>query len=232
LGAVPDAFEMLPGIEKNFVPAREEGWPWALGVQHGCAHDYGNAAVLQIAWLGGIIAVRLPADADARAGVPKLREVKLEDGWLGDIGSVAGQWATIAPWKEFAGDRSRAAWFPNRAVAYVWRAWQTKESPVALEAAAADGSAALPAWEPKSARDLMVIRGIHVELRARAGGALCLKKVEFLDGDTTLGEVTAPPWGVTWLRPPQGPHAVHAIWEAEGGRRGAANPALIVIRAK
>ena len=54
LGAIPDAFKMLPGIESNFVPARAESWPWALGVQHGCAHDYGNSAVLQITWMHAI----------------------------------------------------------------------------------------------------------------------------------------------------------------------------------
>ena len=64
LGAIHGAFKMRPGIESNFVPARAESWPWALGVQHGCAHDYGNSAVLQITWMHGIISARLPANAD------------------------------------------------------------------------------------------------------------------------------------------------------------------------
>ena len=232
LGAIPDAFNMLPGIENNFVPARADGWPWALGLQHGCAHDFGNAAVLQIAWMKGVIAARLAADADARLGVPKLREIKLEDGWLGDIDSVSNQWASIAHWKEFKGDKSRAAWFPDRSVAYVWRAWQTKNSPLVLEVASADGSAKLPPWNPKIARDLMLNPGADVHLGVTVAGGMSVKNVQYFDGDTLLGSVSAPPWQFVWRASRPGAHAIHAIWEDAEGKRGAVNPALVVIRGR
>ena len=232
LGAVPDAFKMLPGIESNFVPARADGWPWALGLQHGCAHDFGNSATLQIAWMSRIIASRLPSDADTRSVSPRLRDLKLEDGWIGDIGSISNQWATIGPWGEFKGDKSRAAWFPNRAVAYVWRAWQTKDSPVTLEASAADGSAKLPEWSPTSPRDLMLNPGVDVHLSVSTSGGLSVKRVHFFDGDSLLGEATAAPWQFTWRKPAQGAHAVHAVWDGANGVRGAVNPALVVIRGK
>jgi hypothetical protein len=45
MGAIPDAFKMLPDITNKFVPARMDNWPWALGVQHGCAHAHGPAVV-------------------------------------------------------------------------------------------------------------------------------------------------------------------------------------------
>jgi len=232
LGAIPDAFKMLPGVESNFVPARAESWPWALGVQHGCAHDYGNSAVLQIAWTHGIISARLPANADARAGAPKLRETKLEDGWLGDIDSVSNQWATIAPWGEFRGDKSRAAWFPNRAVAYVWRAWEAKDSPVVLEATTSDGSAKLPPWNPKSSRDLMLNPGVDVHLGVTMAADLSAKSVQYFDGDILLGSASVPPWKFAWREPRPGAHAIHAIWETTDDRHGAVNPALVVIRGR
>jgi hypothetical protein len=232
LGSIPDDFNMLPGIESNFVPARVESWPWALGLQHGCAHDFGNAATLQIPWMAGVIAARLPADADPRGGISRLRDVKLEDGWLGDIDFVSNHWATIAPWTEFRGDKSRAAWFPNRAVAFVWRAWEAMDAPVTLEAAASDGSAAWPAWSPKASRDLTVNLGVDVQLSlAVRDGALSPASVQFLAGDTVLGEAKSPPWRFTWSRPKSGVHAVHAIWSAADGSPGAVNPALLLVRA-
>jgi hypothetical protein len=181
--------------------------------------------------MAGIIAARLPAHADPRGAVPKLRDVKLEDGWLGDIGSVSNRWATIAPWAEYRGDKSRAAWFPNRAVAFVWRAWQAMDSPVTLEAAASDGSAALPAWSPKTARELRVNEGADVQLSVAAREGARLASVQFLAGDTVLGEAKAPPWQITWRRPAPGVHAVHAIWSAPDGSSGAINPALVLVGA-
>jgi hypothetical protein len=231
LGAIPDDFKMLPGIASNFVPARAEGCPWALGLRHGCAHDFGNAAALQIPWMAGVIATRLPADADPRGAVPRLRDVKLEDGWLGDIGSVSNRWATIAPWAEYWGDKSRAAWFPNRAVAFVWRAWQAMDSPVTLEAVASDGSAALPAWSPKAARELRVNAGTDIQLSVAAREGVRPASVQFLAGDTVLGEAEAPPWQFTWRRPAPGVFAVHAIWSAPDGSSGAINPTLVLVRA-
>ncbi len=232
LGTIPDDFKMLPDITNKFLPARAGDWPWALGVQHGCAHDYGNSAAMQIPWMNAVIEARLPRDASALDAPPKLRDLKLEDGWLGDTTKISNQWASIESWSGFKGEKSRAAWFPNRAVAFVWRAWQTKDSPVVLEASAADGSANLPAWSQKSSRDLMLNPGVDVHLGVNIGEGIAVKKVQFLDGDIVLGEMTAPPWQFNWRGPSRGAHAVHAIWEGNDGRRGAVNPALIVVRGK
>lgn len=232
LGAIPDDFKMLPDITNKFIPARASGWPWGLGVQHGCAHDFGNTASLALPWINTIITARLPNDASALERPPKLRDLKLEDGWLGDIGSISNQWATIAPWSEFKGDRTRAAWFPDRTMAFLWRAWQTKDSPVILEATAADGSASLPPWTPKTARDLMLNPGVDVQLSVRIHEGLTLKKAQFLDGDTVLGEVEAAPWQITWKTPQAGAHGIHAVWESTEGQRGAVNPGLVVVRLK
>lgn len=164
--------------------------------------------------------------------MPGLRSVKLKDGWLGDIDSVSNTWATIAPWDEFRGDKSRAAWFPNRAVACVWRAWQSKNSPVLLEAASADGLAKLPAWSTKVARDLMLDPGVDVVLSVEAGQPVKITRVQFLDGDTVLGEAASPPWRFTWHKPAPGAHAVHAIWEGDQEVRGAVDPVLVVVRTR
>jgi len=230
LGAIPDAFNMLPGIENNFVPARADALPWAIGLQHGCAHDFGNSAVLQITWIRGVIDARLPVNSDARLGAPKLQDIRFEDGWLGDIDSVSNQWAYIAPWKEFKGDKSRTAWFPNRAVAFVWRAWEAKDPLVVLEVSTSDGSSRLPPWQPKVARDLILNYGVDVNLEVSTNSNMNFRNIQYFDGDILLGSVSSAPWRFVWHKPKPGVYAIHAIWESTDGLKGAVNPALFIIR--
>lgn len=232
LGAIPDAFKMLPDITNKFIPARTAGWPWALGVQHGCAHDFGNAAALMLPWMNALIAARLPPVASTLNAPPKLHDLRLEVGWLGDLNSISNQWATIAPWAEFQGDRSRAAWFPNRAVAFIWRAWQTEDSPVVLEAAAADSSARLLPWNTKAARDLLVNPGVAILIGVTMRENFSVRKIQFFDGDELLGVAEAAPWQLTWRKPAAGAHAIHAVWETSEDRKGAVNPALVVVRSQ
>jgi hypothetical protein len=133
-------------------------------------------------------------------------------------------------WAEFRGDKSRAAWFPNRRVAFVWRAWQAKDSPVVLAASAADGSANLPPWSPKTARDLMVNPGVDFSVGVTIREEFSVKRIQFFEGDELLGEAGTAPWQFTWRKPAPGAPAVHAVWETSDGRKGAVNPALVVVR--
>lgn len=234
MGAVPDAFKMLPSIEQYFEPARRKGSPWAVGVQWGCAHDFGNSATLQIAWIDAIIRARMPAEATASPDVPaKLRDLKLDDGWLGDRATIDSNFATISSFADYKADRSVAAWFPNRSVASVWRAWESKDSPVTLDAATADGAAKLPAWAPKASRDLQVDPGVDVALSATMKPGVSVKSITFYDGDQVLGRAPADDaLRFTWKAPPAGCHFVYAQWETADGKPGVCNPALIIVRTK
>lgn len=234
MGAVPDAFKMLPSIEQNFEPARKKGLPWAVGVQWGCAHDFGNSATLQIAWIDAIIRARLPADAAQAPDVsPKLREIKVEDGWLGNRPTIESHFATVSAWADYKGDRSVAAWFPNRAVAAVWRAWESKDAPVTLDAVTADGTQKLPAWAAKASRDLQVDPGTDLVLSATVKNGLSLKSITFYDGDQVIGRASAPDgWRFTWKSASAGCHFVYAQWETTDGAPGVSNPALIIVRTK
>lgn len=230
LGAIADDFKMLPDITNKYSPARLAGWPWGLGVQHGCAHDFGNTAALALPWLNAVIEARLPRAVAAVEASPKLRDIRIEDGWLGDYTRVDGTWATIAAYAEYDGDKTHAAWFPNRAVAMIWRAWQTKDSPVVLTAETTDGAARLPAWSPKTARDLMANPGVDVQLGVAVKAGLAVKQVQFYSGDQLLGETKSAPWQFTWKIPSPGAHGVHATWETSDGQKGAVNPALVIVR--
>lgn len=231
LGAIPDAFKMLPGIEANYLPARKDGWPWGLGLQWGCAHDFGNAATLMIAWSEAVAAARIPADADASAGPPALREIRLEDGWLGDHDTIKTTAPVIAAWADYTGDRSRAVWLPDRGAAMVWRAWQAKEPPVQMNAEAADGSARMPAWKPKISRDLMVSPGVDVVLSVAPEAGAEVRKVRYFDRDRLVGEGDASAeFRFTWKSPTAGAHPVYAEWETADGKTGVTNPGLVIVR--
>ncbi len=229
LGAIPDDFKMLPGIEANFIPARKKGLPWGLAVQWGIAHDFGNSATLFVPWMIAVAEARIPKDWDPRSGPPKLRAMRQEDGWLGDRASVEGNFATVAAWADYRGDKSLATWLPSRAVACVWRAIMSKDPPVVLEAAAADGTA-LGAWNPKAERGMMVNPGAEIVLSAGVREGAAVSKVEFFDGDLLLGAATQAPWKFVWKNAAQGPHAVFGQWTGPDKKPGVTSPALIVVR--
>ena len=160
--------------------------------------------------------------------------MKPEDGWLGDRSTVDGNYATIAAWAEYKGDRSAAAWFPDRAVAHVWRAWESKDAPVTLDAATADGAKKLPPWGPKVARDLMVDPGTDLVLSASVKPGTTVSKVAFYNVDARIGDaaVDGSGWRFTWKGPAPGFHVVYARWETADGKPGVGNPALVIVRIK
>lgn len=230
LGAIPDDFKMLPGIDQHFVPARKQGLPWGLAVQWGCAHDWGNSLCFFLPWIEGITRLRVPAEWDPLAGPPVLKQVRQEQGWLGDRAGTEGTWATVAAWDEYRGDRSVATWFPDRRTAFCWRALMTKDSPVHLEAAAADGAAALPAAAPKVDRGMMVDPDVALTLGVSIREGTAVAAVEYYDGDVLIGSATAAPWRTTWKDIAPGPHVIWALWRDPDGKPGATNPAWIVRR--
>lgn len=234
LGAVPDGFKMLPAIEDQWVPARKAGLAWGLGVQWGCAHDFGNAGTLQAAWIKAMVASRLPADFAPLKGVPKLLDTKLEGGWLGDRATTGTAAPTVASWSEYKGDRNAAVWLPDRATAFVWRAWQAKEPKWVLAAKATDGSAELPAFDPKKSRDLAVPAeaGVKFTLVAGQKGTASPAKVTYFAGDTELGAGTGTDGAWTWAEPKPGCHPVYAKWETADGAVGYTPPSLILVRGK
>lgn len=223
MGAIPDAFKMLPSIEQYYDPARRKSMPWGLGLQWGCAHDFANAAALQAPWVRAIAKARI-SETDGT-----LMPIKLEDGWLGDRTSIDGTFATVASWSDYKGDRNAASWFPNREMAYIWRAWQSKNAPLVLEAASADGKAKLPVWSPKVSRGLTVDAGTVLILSATAKDGVAPNRVTYFAGDQAIGEAKSSPWTASWT-PAPGSHAVWAQWEEADGKLGAANPALVMVR--
>jgi hypothetical protein len=120
LGARPDAFKMLPGIEGNLVPARKQALPWCLGLQWECAHDFANSRALFIPWIQAVAELRIPRPMPPAGSPVVLKELKEDDGWLGDRTTIESNYATIAPAKEFQGDK-----LLGEAVSAPWQAtWE------------------------------------------------------------------------------------------------------------
>jgi hypothetical protein len=229
LGAIPDGFKMLPSIQQRFEPARAEGMPWCLGLQWGCAHDFGQSAALFIPWSEAIAELRLPDRSPATGELIPLRAVSLEDGWLGDRRTIDSTFAAVCPYTEFEGDKRHAVWLPNRKVAYVWRAIQSRNPPLALMAETADGKIRLSEYNPKESHQMYVASGAEIRLSATTAGDLKATRVLFFNGDEKIGDASETPFRCQW-RPGPGAHTIFAQSETAAGNLDVSHPALIVVR--
>jgi hypothetical protein len=230
IGAIPDAFKMLPGVENRFYPARKQRLPWALVLQHGCAHDWGNSATLFVPWIESIAALRLDPRWDPAADRVQLKEVDPSTGWVGDLTSTDSNWAKITPARQFQGDRARTAWLPDRATAMIWRAMLSKNTPVQLTARTVKGGQELGPFRPKASFGMTLPAGESVVLGAGGPARDRLAGVAYYRGDQLLGEVRAAPWTWRWDDIPPGPHAVWVRWTLADGTTGTSNPALLIRR--
>lgn len=119
-------------IRKHFKHARNSNspraWVWLPGQSHWPQgmHFKTNrtspenwrawsANEVVIPWTEAIIRLRLPVTTGSPKGPIKLRDVRLENGWLGEIDTGA-----IASYAQFDGKRSIASWFPTEKIARAW----------------------------------------------------------------------------------------------------------------
>ena len=225
IGAVPDGFKMLPAIEKYFEPAITKRQPWALGLQHECQHDWANSGTLFVPWIKAVARLRYPAEVDASRPIP-LRPVDFAEGWRGDRSTINGTFAEVAPADQYDGDPKQTVWLPDRATAYVWRAWQTKDSPVDLTARTAGGSKRLPPFQPRKSLGMSVATGAKLFLGVSMKREIPLERVEYFHGDVLIGAADSAPWEVEWRREKIGCRAVWAKYISRD-RPAATNPALI-----
>jgi hypothetical protein len=227
IGGTPDGYKMLDAIPRDYDPARQQGAVWTLALQWGVGHDFANANALLLPFFDAVIPLRLPADANAVSGPVKLKDLNVEDGWLGDRSTWEGNFATIASWADYKGDKSTAVWLPNSYVASVWRAFVSKDAPVRIDAATVDGSSKFP---ESGKRGIIVPSGTTIVFEAAVKDGFAVKEITFFDGDKPLGKATSAPWRVEWKNPPAGARAVYAQWETPDGSRGVSNPGLVVVK--
>nr|NIP23214.1 hypothetical protein [Phycisphaerae bacterium]NIP52819.1 hypothetical protein [Phycisphaerae bacterium]NIS51844.1 hypothetical protein [Phycisphaerae bacterium]NIX27029.1 hypothetical protein [Phycisphaerae bacterium] len=110
-------------LTRKLPEQRKEGAMWAIAVNWGLRHEYANANDLVWPFFDQVIRYRLQKDQTALNGPVKLRDYREEDGWLGDISTWDSSFATIKSYKDYKGDKTKAAWFPNEYVARTWQAF-------------------------------------------------------------------------------------------------------------
>ncbi len=218
IGAKPDGFKMLPAIEKFYDPALTAKHPWGLGLQHGCGHDWSNSGTLIMPWIRAMAELRVTSEG-------KLRKVDFDSGWRGDRRTINGTYAAIAPATESDIPPEAAVWLPNREVAFVWRAWQSKKSPVTLTAKVKGGTKGLEKFNPRKSFGMSIAPGTEITLGAEVPENFPVTAVRFFDGDKLIGTVENEPWEIDWSHEGIGCRAVWAEFDGKDGI-GAANPAL------
>lgn len=198
---------------------RKQDARYGIVVQWGKGHEFARANNMSFVFLDDVLARRLPKEVDPNRPT-KLAEISLEAGWLGDVSTWGkdGRRPTIAPWKDFKGERDQTCWFPTQRTAAVWQAFVAGTNDVILEQPAGLGDkqkfSVLPAGKPLAAK-------VHVAAKLKPA------KVELWDAHERLAQRTEAPWTFeVSLRP--GVHSLFAIVE-EAGQTKSSRPNTVVV---
>lgn len=112
---------------------------WAIAIQWGRRHEFGQANNLILPFFDACIRMRYPADANPLSGPVKLQDIPEDAGYLGDAGSWGDSEANIAPFYKYSGDRKTACWFPDERTAHTWKAFVGKKPALKLKSPAGLG---------------------------------------------------------------------------------------------
>ena len=99
-----------PANETFFKTVRGQGGLLGVAVDPLSAHECGNQRYLAIPWLDACLRARLPG----KAGQP-LKPMPAKEAWLAPL---LGQ--TAVPAAALIGDKTKAVWLPNKAIAQMW----------------------------------------------------------------------------------------------------------------
>jgi hypothetical protein len=199
---------------------RKEDARFGIAVQWNRKHEFALANNLSFVFFDDVISRRLPRQLEPEKPVA-LREVPLEDGWLGDPSawSKDGKIPTVAAWKGYTGDRAGACWFPSPRTAAVWQAFvgASRDVVIAEPPGLGDGQPFLlhPATRP-------------VVVKVRIGDRVKPRKLELWDADQRLAERTEAPWTFEASLKPGIHSLIVTASEADGSRR-TSRPHTIVV---
>ena len=200
--------------------ARKDGARWAVAVQWGRGHEFALANNLSFVFLDDVIARRLPA-APGIDRPAALREVSLEDGWVGDPAtwSKDGRRPAIQAWKDFQGEPEKVCWFPSQRTAAVWQAFVGATRDVAIT-------------EPPGLGDgqpfVLHSAAKPVAVNVALGPKVSPQKVELWDGPQRLVERTEAPWSFAVSLKP-GIHALIATVQEAGQEVRTSWPHAVVV---
>jgi pimeloyl-ACP methyl ester carboxylesterase len=99
-----------PGVETFFTAMRAKGALIGVAVDPITAHECGNARYLAIPWLDACLTARLPAKSGEA-----MNSMPTDGAWLAPLLATEA-----TPAAKFSGDKSKAVWLPNEAIAKLW----------------------------------------------------------------------------------------------------------------
>ncbi|MBI1371765.1 MAG: hypothetical protein GC159_03260 [Phycisphaera sp.] len=171
---------------------RREGALWSIAPQWGQQHEYHYANDLVWPWWEHAIRSRL-GEQQSSDGPPSLKAMDEADGWLGDAPTKKGVVPQIAPFSDYAGDKTNACWLPNALLARAWQAFLADVGEVKL---------AVP--------DSLVIHrhaSLDIAIEKAPQDA---RKIELFNGDVKLDEAAGERRSLTIKNLPVGVTAIYA----------------------
>ena len=105
-------------------PMRQRGALCAVAPLWWYYHRIGHTVSVSLPWMLDVIDARLPAGADASVGPIALNDLREEDGWLADAGSIESSFPRVVRWADATEAQRRGAWWwlPTERSARVWQA--------------------------------------------------------------------------------------------------------------
>ncbi len=205
-------------LTRKLPEQRKEGAMWAIAVNWGLRHEYANANDLVWPFFDQVIRYRLPKDQTALNGPVKLRDYREEDGWLGDISTWDSSFATIRSYKDYRGDKTKAAWFPNEYVARTWQGFVSRRPGLRI---------AYPT--SKAEEKTTLTAGTEFSIITESTTSTEAKEVDYFDGCYPLAKKTIGPNRAVVRGLESGVRVLIALSTA-GGKRALSKPVAVVVK--
>lgn len=193
---------------------------WAIAVQWGRKHEWGQANNLLWPFFDEVIRHRLSATAPAD-GPAKLRPVDSAAVWYGDPATWTEPTATIAPAGAYAAAGNAACWFPGPLTAHAWQAFVVPRPLVRIVSPSPQGDK-----QPLSTFDA----GDRIPVSLAADAAVPDGRVELHDGDRLLAAGSLRDHRATLdIGPlPPGIHTLIARMAVPGGPVALSRPVVVL----
>ena len=216
---MPQLEALLPKRRAEFDPS------WAIAVQWGRGHEWGQANNLLWPFFDEIIRQRLPAAASPASGPVKLRRYESARVWLADPASWKSRMPLIAAAASYPGDKAAACWLPGEAIARVWQAFVVDQPLVRI-------TEPLPQGDKKPLA--VFAPGSEVTVLVEVSATFAAQKILLYDRASRLGEAPVNSGKAQLRAGPLAPgfhtliaHAVNAAGAVELAR-----PVTILIEAR
>lgn len=189
---------------------------WAYMLEQGKVHEEGDVDHVLLRFFHNMIRLRYPAGQTPVAGAVTLKDVPFEAGWYADqtTWQTPNGMTAIAPVGTYAGDPVNPSWLPDKDTAFLFRALSSWSRPLSITTSSQAYAAGAP-----------------VTITVNTGAFPDWTKLEFYNGATKLGEVTAGnPAELTLTNLPPAVYGFIVLGHKADGTVRTSNPRAVVMR--